>query len=142
LKPLGILFNAFLNLQLAKTEFNLQNQWIIQQKNLNQIARQQKALEAKAKTIAKTQEENDCKNRAHLEKVRRLNNDRFVRWLDNASWTVQTFWSDTRAIRRVILLHWLVFFPLVGALGIRTALSDRCFHSAACRSVVGWIVER
>jgi hypothetical protein len=136
-----LFFQAYLDHHAAQAEIRLKDKWLEQQSQLENLSRQQKTLEAKAKAIAKTQAECDRKNKEHREKVRRINNDKFERWLDNASWAVRTFWVDTRAMRWLILVHWLVLFPIVAILGLRVVVSDRCIESTPCRSVVSWIVH-
>lgn len=129
------------------------------------VAQSQKAIADWKKKAIASLKERESKGKLLLEaertKLRRIQgNERFAKWLDNSSWAMERFgksfvtgvrggleeveWrcGNTRFVVIAIAIHWLVLFPVLGAIGLRMVLSDRCLQVAVCREVLKWGVDR
>jgi hypothetical protein len=164
------LFQAYLDRHLAQARLTLQSEWIANAQRIEVLAQKQQKLEVQAKAIASrsgdlSKSEANLKRRIAKAKanIRRIqDNERFAKWLDNACWTINRFgkgtakgfgrwiswaieevnWQSGRfsVLIAVALVHWLVFFPLLGAWGLRIALSDRCLEIRLCQSALRWAI--
>ncbi len=147
LKPLGIVFNAYLERHLAAARYRLKEDLVAQAAQIDQLDRKQKQLLAQAKAIAQTQAkreqaiakaqtEFEAKAKAERERAQRLNNEKFAKWLDNASWAVRVFCTDSHVLAWAIGITAIVLVPSTAALTIRTVVDEDCFKSPLC----GWAV--
>jgi hypothetical protein len=141
LQPIGFIFELYIERHFSTVQHDLKSDWIQQSKQLKQVEIAQKSLEAKAKALVKTQKGIAAKAKADKEKARRVNNERFARWLDNAAWSVRVFCTNSKVLLWVVAVHWFLLFPVVAGLSIRGVLSDRCFKSDPCRLVVRLILR-
>jgi anti-sigma factor RsiW len=133
LKPLGIVFNAYLERHHAAAQYRLKDDLTAQAAQLAHLSRKQKALEAQAKAIAKTQAEFKAKVLAERERARRVNNDKFARYLDNLAWWVRVVVCSGRNMVWAVGLTALVLVPSTAALTIRTVVDESCLKSVPCR---------
>jgi hypothetical protein len=136
-----VIFKLYLESHFSQVQHELKSDWIQQSNQLNQVEIAQKLLEAKAKALVKTQKAIASKAKADRKRAQRLNNKRFFRWLDNASWAVRVFSNDSKVLIWVVAVHWFLLFPVVAGLSIRGVLSDHCIKSESCRSVVRLIIR-
>jgi hypothetical protein len=141
LRPIGFIFELYIEKHFSTVQHDLKSDWIQQSNQLKQIEKAQKLLEAKAKALVKTQKAITAKAKADKEKARRINNERFARWLDNAVWALRVFCTNSKVLLWVVAVHWFLLFPVVAGLSVRGVLSDRCFKSETCRSVVRWVIR-
>jgi hypothetical protein len=142
LKPIGFIFDLYIEKHFSTVQHDLKDDWIRQSNQLKQVEKVQKSLEAKAKALEKTQKAIAAKAKADKEKARRVNNERFARWLDNAAWSVRVFCTNSKVLLWIVAVHWFLLFPVVVGLSVRGVLSsDRCFKSETCRVVVRWVIR-
>mgnify|MGYP003513884721 FL=1 len=131
------------------------------------IAQRQQAIDVGREKAIATLKAREAKGEAMIRderaKLRRIqNNERFAKWLDNTCWALERWgkgtakgvgrwihwmlaeieWQSgrTQTIAIVIAGHWLILFPLMGAWGLRVALSDRCLQIEPCRGVLRWAI--
>ena len=119
----------------------MRDDFVAQAAQAEQLTRQQKVLEAKAATISKAQAKADAKAKTERERLQRLNNKAFARWLDNTGWAVRVFCTESRHLWLVAAIHWALFVP-VGLFAVRVALSERCIQTEACRWIVRSVMEQ
>jgi hypothetical protein len=136
LKPLGIVFNAYLERHLAAARYRLKDDLVAQASQLAQMSKKQKALEAQAKALVNAQKAIAQKAKAERAREQRLNNEKFARWLDNASWSMRVFCTDSHVLAWAIGITAIVLVPSTAALTIRTVVDEDCFKSPLC----GWAV--
>jgi hypothetical protein len=141
LQPIGFIFGLYIDKHFSTVQHELENDWIQHSYQLKKIEEAQKTLEVKATALKKNQKAITAKAKADRKRAQRLNNKRFFRWLDNASWAVRVFCSDSKVLLWFLAFHWLLLFPVVAGLSIRGVLSDRCFKSDPCRLVVRLIIR-
>jgi hypothetical protein len=94
--------------------------------------KKQKALEAQAKVLVKAQAVIAQKAKAERAREQRLNNEKFARWLDNASWSVRVFCTDSHVLAWAVGLTALLLVPSTAAFTIRTVVDESCFKSVPC----------
>jgi hypothetical protein len=131
------------------------------------IAQRQQTIDEQGEKAIATLKARQAKGKAMIAderaKLRRIqSNERFAKYLDNACWTINRFgkgtakgfgrwiswaidevnWQSGRfsVLIAVALVHWLVFFPLLGAWGLRIALSDRCLEIRLCQAALRWAI--
>lgn len=131
------------------------------------IAQRQQAIDVGREKAIATLKAREAKCEAMIQdertKLRRIqNNERFAKWLDNSCWALERWgkgtakgigrwihwmlaeieWQSgrTQTIAIVIAGHWLILFPLMGAWGLRVALSDRCLQVQPCRAALRWAI--
>lgn len=164
------IFQLFVDRQVLEYQFQLQRDSIANAQRIEELARKQQKLEAEAKAIAShsgtlDKREADLKTRVQKAKadIRRIqNNERFSRLLDNTCWAVTRIgkgsakgvgrwihwvlaeieWQSGKTLTVAIVIagHWLILFPLMGAWGLRVALSDRCLQVEPCRAALRWAI--
>jgi hypothetical protein len=132
------------------------------------IAQRQQAIDVGREKAIATLKAREAKGEAMIQderaKLRRIqNNERFAKWLDNTCWALERWgkgtakgvgrwirwmldeieWQSgkTQVLVIVIAGHWLILFPLFGAIGLRVALSDRCLQIEPCRAVLRWAID-
>jgi seryl-tRNA synthetase len=157
--------------QVLEYQFQLHRDSIANAQRIEDLAQKQQKLEAEAKAIASRsgaldKRESELKEQVQKAKadIRRIkNNERFAKWLDNSCWALERWgkgtakgvgrwirwmldeveWQSgkTQTIAIVIAGHWLILFPLFGAMGLRVALSDRCLQIEPCRAVLRWAIN-
>jgi hypothetical protein len=133
LKPLGIVFNAYLERHLAAARYRLKDDLTVQASQIAQLDRKQTQLVAQAKEIAKTQAEFEAKAKAERERAQRLNNDKFARYLDNLAWWIREVVCSGRNLVWAVGLTAIVLVPSTAALTIRTVVDESCLKSVPCR---------
>jgi anti-sigma factor RsiW len=141
LKPLGIVFNAYLERHLAAARYRLKEDLVAQAAQLALMDKKQKKLEAQAKAIAKAQAEFEAKAKAERERERRLNNEKFTRYIDNLGWWIRVVVCSGRNLAWAVGITAIVLVPSTAALTIRTVVDENCFKSALCSWAVTTFVR-
>jgi anti-sigma factor RsiW len=132
LKPLGIVFNAYLERHLAAARYRLKDDLVAQAAQIAQLDRKQKQLMAQANAIAKAQVDFEAKAKAERERAKRLNNEKFTRYIDNLEWWIRVVVCSGRNLAWAVGLTALILVPSTAALTIRTVVDESCFKSVAC----------
>jgi hypothetical protein len=154
------LFQAYLDRHLAQARLTLQSEWIANAQRIEALAQKQQKLEVQAKAISSrsgdlSQSEANLKRRIARAKanIRRIqDNERFAKWLDNASWALQrccetvvhkvNWWSgDIKVLFAVVGVSLFVVTPVSTTLSLRLLLSDRCIRNQQCRAVAIWMAD-